>query len=97
MLTCTTVLQIRMNQITTYSVCVLIVEHNYVSVRCTPVECLHTLLLGPVKYFLQELMDRLSPREKDDVAAKICSFNFSGFEERLSGNAICRYGENNTG
>lgn len=59
--------------------------------RSTPIECLHTILLGPVKYLLQLLMDRLNPREKDFIEARINSFEFSGFEAKLHGRSICRY------
>lgn len=60
--------------------------------RSTPVECLHTILLGPVKYLLQELMSRLTPREKDIIVAKMNSFNYSGMDNSINGNSICRYG-----
>ena len=54
-------------------------------------ECLHTILLGPVKYFLTDLMDRLSPQQKRTIIAKINSFHYSGMESKISGTAICRY------
>lgn len=53
-------------------------------------ECLHTILLGPVKYFLKELMDRLMPSEKREIIAKINAFDFSGFSMKLNGSSICR-------
>ena len=59
--------------------------------RSIPVECLHTILLGPLKYLLTILMDRLSPDDKCTIEAKINSFSFSGFDERISGRSICRY------
>lgn len=57
----------------------------------TPVECLHTILLGPVKYLLVNLMHRITTAEKSEIEARINSFNFSGFDKRVNGGSICRY------
>ena len=46
--------------------------------------------LGPVKYLLVELMNKLSSNEKSEIEARIDSFNFSGFDERINGASICR-------
>lgn len=53
-------------------------------------ECLPTILLGPVKYFLKELMDRLMPKDKDEIIARITAFDFSGFSMKINGSSICR-------
>ena len=58
--------------------------------RSTPVECLHTILLGPFKYLFGELMERLTPDQKRKVAARINSFPTSGFTTKLSG-SITKY------
>ena len=58
--------------------------------RSTPVETLHTVLLGPYKYLLHSLMGRLSTKEKEEVAARLVTFNFSGFEGKLGYN-LCRH------
>ena len=58
--------------------------------RSTPVECLHTILLGPTKYFLKRLMDRLNPREKSEIEVKINSLDFSGIHGKINGSSICR-------
>ncbi len=55
-----------------------------------PVECLHTILLGPNKHLTGLLMSRLAPPEKDQIMARIRAFPYSGFKGRLSYN-ICRY------
>ena len=62
----------------------------YYVYRSTPVECLHTILLGPVKYLLQELMDRLTSQEKSIIIAKLNSLNFSAVTPRISGSSICK-------
>ena len=61
-----------------------------VSFRSTPVETLHTILLGPYKYMLQSLMGRLNAAQKEEIEARVNSFNFSGFENKLS-YSVCRH------
>ena len=46
--------------------------------RSTPIECLHTILLGGYKYLFRELMDKLSPTQKQEVCASIDHFPHSG-------------------
>ena len=53
--------------------------------RSTPVETLHTILLGPYKYMFAELMGKLSTEKKREVAGKINSFPKSGLTICLSG------------
>ena len=45
---------------------------------------------NPYKYILRAVMDKLTSRQKDEVLARINSFPFSGFKEKLEIN-ICRY------
>ena len=54
--------------------------------RSTPIEALHTILLGPYKYMLRSLMGRLTSAQKEEVKARIESFSFSGFDAKLSYN-----------
>ena len=54
--------------------------------RSTPVECLHTLLLGVYKYMFNELMQTLSPAQKNEVSAHIDCFPASGMDLKLSKN-----------
>lgn len=58
--------------------------------RSIPVEVLHTFLLGPVKYFLKEVMPKLSKLQKMEILAWISAFNFSGFRVKVHGN-VCYY------
>ena len=58
--------------------------------RSTPVECLHTILLGPYKYLTSNLMERLSDREKE-VASKLTAFSWSGLPSTLSPEALCHH------
>lgn len=58
--------------------------------RSMPVESLHTILLGPTKYLVQKLMSRLPPDAKEEIEAKIDSFNFSGFDGTIKGSSVCR-------
>ncbi|KAL5489198.1 hypothetical protein EMCRGX_G018264 [Ephydatia muelleri] len=58
--------------------------------RCTPVEVLHTLLLGPYKYLFRDLMGRLTTVQRKEIQARISSFSFSGFDMKLSRN-VAKY------
>ena len=62
----------------------LLVLCGFILCRSTPVELLHTLLLGPYKYLLRCLMKRLSAKEKEEIRSIVSSFNFSGFKVKLS-------------
>lgn len=59
--------------------------------RSTPVETLHTILLGACKYMLRSFMDKRSPAEKKEILARILSFSYSGFTCRITGNISCHY------
>lgn len=56
--------------------------------RSTPVESLHTILLGPYKYLLKTAIPTLSSQQKEEVLACIRGFNYSGFHVRVFGNVI---------
>ena len=59
--------------------------------RNTPLEAIHTFLLGAYKYFLRDIIGRLSKRKRSEIAACIITaFNFSWFSHRLSRD-ISRY------
>eukprot|EP00731_Ephydatia_muelleri_P013887 Em0007g1197a len=58
--------------------------------RSIPVEVLHTILLGLCKYFLKEVMPRLSKAQKKELLAWICAFNLSGFQDKVHGN-VCNH------
>jgi hypothetical protein len=58
--------------------------------QSTPIECLHTILLGPYKYLLRHVMENLTSTQKVEISARLNAFPFSGFKYKLKAN-ICRY------
>ena len=64
--------------------------YSIIIIRSTLVEVLHTILLGPYKYLTRKLISRLSPKQKEQVQAYVCAFNFSGFNEKFRAN-LCPY------
>ena len=58
--------------------------------RSTPIDCLHTILLGAYKYLFADLMNRVSPNDKREISARITCFPKSGLSTFLSG-GITRY------
>ena len=59
--------------------------------RSTPVECLHTILLGICKYMLRSFMDNRSKQEKEEMLARIKSFSYCGFKYHITGNIAYHY------
>jgi hypothetical protein len=64
--------------------------HMHCIYRSTPVETLHTILLGPYKYLLRKLMSKLTSQKKEEIRARIRAFSYTGFKTRLSTD-ICKY------
>ena len=79
-----------LNRFESLTAVAIITSCTHTLCRSTPIECLHTILLGPVKYLLALLMDRLGPAQKDEIEARINSLHFSGFDGKLHGKSICR-------
>ncbi|KAL5506048.1 hypothetical protein EMCRGX_G007614 [Ephydatia muelleri] len=58
--------------------------------QSTPVEVLHTMGLGAIKYLLEELMPKMNARQKKEILARLRAFNTSGMQVKLYGN-VCQY------
>lgn len=54
-------------------------------------ETLHTLLLGPYKYFLRRFIPQLSPTQKREIQAILSAFNFSGIAYKLDEKLLKHY------
>lgn len=52
----------------------------------SPVEVLHTVLLGCSKYMLRQFMDRKSADQKKEIMARIRAFPSCGLDCRVSSN-----------
>ena len=66
------------------------VYYILISARGTPLEVLHTLLLGPYKYLLRATMAKLSKKQCTQLSALLSAFPSSGFTSRISRN-IAKY------
>ena len=62
--------------------------HQYHS--SSPVETLHTILLGICKYLLKSFMPTMSKTQKKEINARISAFHTSGFTVKMYGN-VCYY------
>eukprot|EP00731_Ephydatia_muelleri_P024688 Em0016g959a len=56
----------------------------------TPLEVLHTILLGLAKYMLKQFMPQMTNRMKEEVLAHVNAFPHSGLHSKMFGN-VCRY------
>ena len=68
-----------------YAYCIVYMYINVLH-RSTPVEVLHTVLLGPYKYLLRKTMQACSESQKREILALVSAFNYSGFSGRLASN-----------
>ena len=56
-----------------------------------PVEALHTMVLGAIKYLLEELRPpKMNAMQKKEILARLRAFNTSGMRVKLYGN-VCQY------
>ncbi len=60
----------------------------YTTCSSVPVETLHTVLLGPYKYLLKSVMPTLTSLQKQQLLAKMSTFNYSGFKGKVLGNIV---------
>lgn len=60
--------------------------------RSTPVETLHTILLGPYKYLTRVVMGQLNNAQKMEVLARMQAFKYSGIKGRVYGCITKYYG-----
>jgi hypothetical protein len=66
--------------------------------RDTPVEILHVILLGFVKYFWRDAVARVSKSNKDVLILRLSSFNVSGLGvSPLAGHTLVNYAGSLTG
>ncbi|KIO19575.1 hypothetical protein M407DRAFT_82625, partial [Tulasnella calospora MUT 4182] len=64
----------------------------------TPIEILHVILLGFVKYFWRDAVSRLSPVQKAILETRLSSFDVAGLSiPRLSGKTLVQYAKSLTG
>lgn len=52
---------------------------------------MHSILLGPVKYLLQDFMSSLNTKKKKEVLARIDSIGSSGIVGKVYGNICYHY------
>ena len=67
------------------------VYYMSILIRSTPVETLHTILLGPCKYLLHQLMSSLSTQQKNELNARLQAFSLSGIDQKVLGNFTRNY------
>lgn len=65
-------------------------QYSCWSLPVTPVEVLHTILLGSCKHILKVVMPKMTAQQKTEILARVRAFDMSGFQTRLYGN-VCRY------
>ena len=81
-----------MYRLVNYSILTIIRHKSCTCIRSTPVETLHTILLGPSKYLLHNLlMSSLSAEDKKKLHAHLQVFPLSGIDEKVLGNLTRNY------
>ena len=77
--------------LTTYMDNYNMIVYNF-SQRSTPVETLHSILLGPYKYLTRMVMARLTREQKIEVAARMRAVSYSGIKGKVHGDITRYYG-----